>query len=54
MKPQIPLQVLQVVKTEEKKKQLLEANKAAARALLSSISTVSYVTPKKNVSNELS
>ncbi len=40
------------VELAEKKKKLLEANRAAARALLSSISTVSYITVKKNVSTE--
>ncbi len=41
-----------VQKAAQKKEQLLQANKAAARALLSSISTVSYVTTKKNESTE--
>jgi hypothetical protein len=40
------------VELAEKKKKLLEANRAAARALLSSISTVSYITVRKNVSTE--
>lgn len=47
------LQLLEVVNTAAKKKELLlQANKAAARALLGSISSVSYVTSKKKESNE--
>jgi len=41
-----------VQKAAEKKEQLLKQNKAAARALLSSISTVSYVTVRKNESTQ--
>lgn len=56
MHPQLPLQVLQLVKRveadEKRKQQLLAANKAAARALLESISTVSYISVKKNESTQ--
>lgn len=47
------LQLLNAILTAEKKKaELLAANKAAARALLSSIPAVAYVTTKKNESTE--
>jgi len=41
-----------IVSAEEKKQQLLVQNREAARALLSSIPSVSYVTQKKNESAE--
>ena len=41
-----------VNKSVQKKEKLLQANKAAARALLSSLSSVSYVTQKRKESNE--
>jgi hypothetical protein len=45
-------QVLKQASVDKKKKELLASNKEAARALLSSLSTVSYVTIKKNESTE--
>ncbi len=39
-------------KAAEKKQRLLEANRRAARSILESISTVSYVVVKKNESTE--
>ena len=41
-----------ISESAKKKEKLLQANKAAARALLASISSVSYVTQKKKESNE--
>lgn len=41
-----------ISKAAKKKEELLQANKAAARALLGSLSAVSYVTSKKKESNE--
>lgn len=41
-----------VSQSAKKKEKLLQANKAAARALLSSLSSVSYVTQKRKESNE--
>lgn len=54
MSPHFPHQILQTIEAAKKKEALLQANKAAARALLASISSVSYITQKKKESNESS